>query len=237
MIKIVGQLVCGPNEKYLEETLQCFTKLCDDVVCATCNATQKEFNLLNKYDIRHYEDNREWGFKQYAIKTDLLKRILQLKPDWILPLDADETMRVERIQLESLASARESCYFYVVNLWNDEAHYSKTLSFWNVRFYKADESKGVQFLKKPVHCGNAPPYFYHQSAKKSYAPYLLVHKGLMKRADRLKKAERYSIYDPDCLWKGQEYYDALQAEWQGSEFNEQEVLTKIQNYVRQLQSR
>ena len=234
MIKIVGQLVCGPNEKYLEETLQCFTKLCDDVVCATCNATQKEFNLLNKYDIRHYEDNREWGRKQPYVKTDLVRRILQLKPDWIIPLDADETMRVERVQLESLADGRESAHFYIVNLWNDQQHYSKTLSFWNVRFYKADDTKGVQFLRKPVHCGNAPPYFYCQPVKKTYVPYLVIHKGLMDKQDRLRKAERYAKYDPDCLCKGKEYYDALEADWQGSEFNESEVLTKIQNYVRNL---
>lgn len=235
-MKIVGQLVVGPNEKYLEETLKEFQRLCDDVIVATCNATQKEIKLLNKYDFRHYEDNREWGKFQPAIKTDLLKKIHRLGCDWILVLDADETVPTvaNRIILEGLTVNRESCQFYVTNLWNDHRHYSKTLSFWNVRFYKADPSKGVQFLKKPVHCGNAPPYFYTLPAKDTYVPHILLHKGLMDPADRARKAERYRQYDPNAEYKGAQYYNALVSDGTGSEYNEQEVLNKINAFCKTL---
>ena len=229
-MKIVGQLVCGPNEKYLEDTLKEFQRLCDDAIAVTCNATYKEIALLNHYDIRHYADNREWGRHQPEIKTDLLRRIQKLQPDWILPLDVDETLpTVSREILEEISKHRESCYFYVVNLWNDEQHYAKTLGFWNVRFYKSDPGRGVQFLRKPLHCGNAPPYFYTRPAKESYVPHILLHRGLMLPVDRARKAERYNLYDPYAEYKGRQYYDALVAPGTGTEYNQEEVLKKVQD--------
>lgn len=230
-MKIVGQLVCGPNEKYLEKTLQEFERLCDDVIVATCNATQKEKGLLNKYDFRHYEDNREWGKQQPNIKTDLLRRIHRLGADWILVLDADETVpSLDRPTLEALTKEREACQLYVVDLWNDEQHYMRTLSFWNVRFYKSDASKGTQFLRKPVHCGNAPPYFYTLPAKKTYVPHILLHRGLMEQEARQRKADRYKLYDPTAEHKGQQYYDALVAEGTGTEYNQERILHYLQDY-------
>lgn len=233
-MKIVGQLVVGPGEadRYLETTLKEFQRLTDDAVAVTCNATAKEITLLNRYDIRHYEDNREWGRHQPDIKTRLLGVINRLSPDWVLPLDADESMPTVRTRtgLEELTGHRESCFFYVVNLWNDEAHYKKSLSFWNVRLYAPRYNQSTQFLRKAVHCGNAPPYFYNQAAKTSYVPHILLHRGLMRREDRLRKVQRYEVYDPHAIHKGREYYDALTTE-ACAEYNQEEVLAKITHYV------
>jgi hypothetical protein len=238
MIKIVGQMVCGGGEadRYLEESFKEFARLCDDVIICFCNATEKEKALARKYDFRFYDDNREWGKYQPGIKTGLLKRILKLGADWILPLDSDETLpTISSQELRVLTEGRESCYFYVVNLWNDPQHYSRAMSFWNVRLYRADESKGTQFLRKPVHCGNAPPYFYNQSAKSAYVPHILLHKGLMKPDDRDRKYRRYQDYDPNAIHKGRDYYDALLFQGVKAEYDQQEVLTKIQDYVRKIQ--
>lgn len=236
-MKIVGQMVCGPNEPYLERTLNCFAELCDDVVVATCRATETEKTLLDKYDFRHYEDNREWGKDQPNIKTDLLRKIIKLGADWVLPLDADEEMIVPRGTLEELSRGRESCYFYIVNLWNDEQHYSRSLSFWNVRFYKADESKGVQFLRRPVHCGNAPPYFYAQAAKKSYVPHYVIHRGLLDPDKRKEKAKRYEIYDPRAEHKGREYYDALHLTQNATEIDYNKITESLYGYIRQFENK
>jgi hypothetical protein len=234
-MKIIGQMVCGPNEKWLQETLDEFTRLCDQAIIVTCNATDYEKRLIKKHRFWTYEDNREWGRFQPDIKTDLLTKILRLVPDWILALDADETMPgTDRDDLERIAKGREGTFFYVVDLWNDRLHYSKALSFWNVRYYKADASKGVQFLRKPLHCGNAPPYFYTIPPKKSYTPQILLHKGLMFKEDRLRKVERYQEYDPNAIHKGREYYDALVAESSGSEYNQEKVKQHLEEYCRSL---
>lgn len=237
-MKIIGQLVCGPGEadRYLKETLFEFSRLCDEVIVCLCNATWKEKNLCNKYGFAYYEDNREWGKEQPNIKTDLLKRILLRNPDWILVLDADETVPTikSREELEALTIGREACQMYVVNLWNDEQHYKKSSAFWNVRFYKADESKGTQFLRKAVHCGNAPPYFYSIPAKHSYVPHILLHKGLMSYKERLRRVDRYALYDPNAIHKGPEYYEMLGTNNTGAEYVESEVLNKIQEFCKTL---
>lgn len=242
-MKIVGQLVCGPGEadRYLEETLKEFERLCDDVIVATCNATNKEIKLIEKYDFRHYEDNREWGRHQPSIKTGLLRKIIKLGADWIFPLDADETTpTLDRSVLEEVTRGREAAQFYVVNLWNDEHHYARALSFWNVRFYKADPSKGVQFLKRPVHCGNAPPYFYGIPPKYSYVPHILLHKGIMLPESRARKAERYHLYDPNGEhknWDFGQYYNALVAPGTGTEYNQDELIRRLQDECQRIQHR
>lgn len=237
-MKIVGQLVCGPGEarKYLKATLDEFARLCDDVIICLCNATDEEEQLVRSYDFRSYRDNREWGKYQPDIKTALLRKIHALRPDWILVLDADETVpTITRSGLEEIAQGRESAFFYVINLWNDEQHYRKTLGFWNVRFYKSDPSRGVQFLRKPVHCGNAPPYFYSQPARISYVPHILLHAGLMDPQVRAGKKLRYQQYDPNAQHKGQEYYDAIaMEEATGTVYNQEEVLTRLQTYCKTL---
>lgn len=233
-MRCIGQLVVGPGEadRYLETTLKEFQRLTDDAVAVTCNATKKEIALLNRYDIRHYEDNREWGRFQPDIKTRLLRVIHRLSPDAVLPLDADESLPTvsSRACLEALAHNRISAFFYVVNLWNDEAHYKKSLSFWNVRLYNPRASAETQFLRKAVHCGNAPPFFYNQPAKTSYVPHILLHRGLMRREDRLRKVQRYETYDPHAIHKGRDYYDALTTE-ACAEYNQKEVLARITSYV------
>lgn len=227
-MKVIGQLVCGPNEQYLEETLKEFARICDDVVVATCNATDKEKALIKHYGFWQYEDNREWGKQQPNIKFDLVQKIVRLGADTILALDADETVpTLDRKILETISKERISCMFYVVNLWNDRGHYAKGLGFWNVRAYKASTAAGQPFGKKPVHCGNAPQLCYTLSPKQTYVPHILLHKGLMDSTARQRKVERYNLYDPNARWKGRQYYDALSSIDEGVPYVESELINKI----------
>jgi len=235
-MKIVGQCVVGAGEadRYLELTLKEFARLCDDAVIVTCNATEKEIKLIKSYGFWTYEDNREWGKYQPEIKTSLLQRITRLRPDFILVLDSDETVpTISRKVLEEFSN-RNSIQLYVVNLWNDEQHYSRSLSFWNVRGYNPNASPDTQFLRKPVHCGNAPPFFYNQPAKESYVPHILLHRGLMLPADRIRKVQRYETYDPHAQHKGRQYYDALSFTGTASEYHEEEVIEKLKEQIAKL---
>lgn len=237
-MKIIGQLVCGPGEadRYLKDTLEEFKRLCDDVVVCLCNAGPKEKKMVDAYNFRSYEDNREWGKEQPSIKTKLLLSILLLKPDWILALDADETMPTvtRKILEEEITPGRDACHFFIVNLWNDVDHYSSSLSFWNVRMYRVEALQGTQFLRKPVHCGNAPPYFYDIPAKYSYVPHMVLHTGLMRPEDRQKKYERYQKYDPHARHKGAEYYQELLVKGSGELYNEDIITKKIKNFYDKL---
>ena len=91
-----------------------------------------------------------------------------------------------------------------------------------------------QFLRRPVHCGNAPPYFYSLPAKQTYVPHILMHRGLMNPNDRKNKTIRYEKYDPYAIHKGEEYYDSLKIEATGSIYDQEQILQKLQVMCEQL---
>lgn len=231
-MKIVGIGVCGPGEadRYMRKTMEEFKRLCDDVIIVTNHATQKEIDLIDEYDFKHYEDAREWGKDQPNIKTDLLKRAGELNPDWIVALDMDESFapQVTRDVLERLGSTEEiAWYFLVVNLYNDENHFAHDVGiqrFWNIRFYRFLPEFGLQFQRKSLHCGLAPPIAYKYGW---HAPYYLLHYGLMKPEDRQRKIERYRQYDPNAKFKDRAYYDDLGRELKMRPFDAEGLLRKL----------
>ncbi len=233
-MKIVGWMVVGPGEgdRWLEQVLDQRLKLCDDMIIAGNNTDAKTERIINDRGIWFYRDDREWGIHQPRIKQDLLKKVGGLKPDWVLPSDADEMYdkHFTRERAERLANSGYWGFkFAVINLWNDENHYRHDLSFWNVRFFKFEPQHGLYFEKKNVHCGLAPPFFYNYSA---HAPYILKHYGLMLPEDRAKKTIRYEKYDPRAVFKGREYYDKLKDEKHIHPFDEDVMHERVVRDVR-----
>lgn len=216
-MKIVGIGVCGPGEadRYMRETMEEFKRLCDEVLIVTNHATQKEKNLIEEYGFHQYEDNREWGKEQPNIKTDLLVRAGQYSPDWIIALDMDESFApsfTQDIARRLSATDEIAWHFLVVNLYNDENHFAHDVGiqrFWNIRFYRYAPEFGLQFQRKNLHCGLAPPIMYKYGW---YAPFYLLHKGLMKKEDRERKVARYQKYDPRGVFKSPVYYKDLERE-------------------------
>ena len=221
--------VVGPNEKYLENTLKEFGRLCDDTILATNNADKKTKDLIKKYGFWMYEDNREWGISQPDIKTDLLRRVGKLNPDWIIALDMDEKFAPEftRAEAEKLADSKEIAFhFLLVNLYNDPEHFYHGVGiqrFWNVRYFKY-LSGHTQYLHKALHCGLAPPIHYSWGW---YAPFYVEHYGLMTKEDRMRKAERYKKYDPNAKLKSRVYYDDLVADYTPMKFDKVGLLNKL----------
>lgn len=230
-MRIIGFMVCGPNEKYLEGTLKEFKRLCDDAVIVGNNTDPKTEKLIKQYGYWFYRDDREWGLYQPVIKSDLLQKIGKLNPDWIIPLDADERFAPEftREKAEELANRNEIAYnFLIVNLYNDPDHFYHGVGiqrFWNVRFYKYLPEYGLQFQNKKVHCGLAPPICYNYAW---HAPYYVAHYGLMLKEDRLRKAARYDKYDPKAQFKSREYYDDLVADHTPMPFDRIALLNQLQ---------
>ncbi len=229
-MRIVGFMVCGPGEadRYLEGTLKEFKRLCDDAIICGNNTDVKTEKLIKKYGYWFYRDNREWGYYQPAIKTDLLRRIGNLSPDWILALDADERFAPEftRREAEALANSGEIAFhFLIVNLYNDEAHFAHDAGiqrFWNVRFYKYLPQFGLDFQKTNLHCGLGPPIAY---ARGWHAPYYVLHYGLMKPEDRKTKAERYRQYDKQNMKPA--YYADLEKDLEMRPFNPERLLRQL----------
>lgn len=222
-------MVCGPNEKYLDKSLNELKRLCDFAIIATNNADQTTKDKIQSFGFEQYEDNREWGINQPKIKTDLLQKFVG-RADWIIAIDADEQFAPEftREEAERLASGDEiAWYFLVVNLYNDEQHFAHSKGiqrFWNIRYFKLMPEHGLQYLKKNLHCGLAPPIAYRYGW---HAPYYLLHYGLMLKEDRLRKAMRYDTYDPTRKFKAGEYYDELITDLPMIPFDSEGLLRKL----------
>ena len=230
--RIIGIGVCGGGEadRYMEATLKEFKRLCDHTIIATCNATQKEKDLIESYGFEQYEDNREWGIDQPNIKTSLLTKAGESNPDWIVALDMDEVFAPEftREKAVELTEGDEiAWYFLIVNLYNDREHFAHDVGiqrFWNIRFYKYAPEYGLQFQRKNLHCGLGPPIMYKYGW---HAPYYVEHFGLMLPEDRQKKVERYNKYDPTRRFKAGPYYDDLGRELKMRVFDREQLLKKL----------
>jgi hypothetical protein len=235
---VIGFMVCGPGEadRYLLRALESFKRLCDGAMIACCNAGDAEKQMITEFGFEWYEDNREWGLHQPAIKTRLLARIAEkMAPDWIMPLDADEEHceAFTRAELDRLMHTNAIAYYFrLVNLWDDPSHYKQSITFWNVRLFKYAPEFGMQFLNRNVHCGLAPPAAYKYGR---YAPFPVKHYGLMNAEDRAAKVKRYEKYDPNADKVGiGGWYEALKSTGAGSVYNEGEVLQSLRDYVKEI---
>lgn len=226
---VVGMMVCGYGEidRYLKKPLDSFERLCDEVVIVGNNTDKKTEKEIKKRGFWFYRDDREWGKYQPDIKTVLLEKVGKLKPTWVLPLDADEEHHPSftKESIDELENQNEVAFhFYMTNLWDDEEHFAKGLSFWNIRMFRYLPEFGLQFARKRVHCGLAPPFAYKYGW---YAPYIVRHYGLMRRDDREAKYQRYQKYDPNAIFKGQEYYDSLLSRDNPASYDEEGLLRKL----------
>jgi hypothetical protein len=235
--RVIGLMVVGKGEadRYLENSLKEFKRLCDDAEIVCNNTDPKTEQMIRRYGYGVVRDDREWGIHQPSIKTDLLFRLGRKKPDVILPLDSDEVFdeTFTREKLEEYSLKFPACYFYIVNLWNDEQHQRKSLGFWNIRMFNWKPELGNQYIKKNLHCGLGPPWTYKYG---SYVPFYVKHYGLMTQESRDAKVARYDKFDPNARWKDRAYYDALKTITNGSEFNEDEMRQKLISEVARMGS-
>lgn len=220
--RIIGIMVVGSGEadRWLKRAIFQWGNLVDDGIICLNNVDKKTRNLIKKTPYWSYDDDREWGKEQYNMKTDLLKKASKLKPSWILAHDADEIYdkRFNREEAEKLMDTGAiGYYFAIINLWDEEKRYRHDLSFWNIRFYRFAPEHGLNFERKNLHCGLAPPMVYKFGC---HAPFIVKHYGLMKKEDREAKIRRYEKYDPNAKYKGREYYDKLKTNEFVRTFNE-----------------
>ncbi len=233
-MKIVGLMVVGAGEgdRWLTEVLEQRKQLVDDMVICENNTDERTKKIIKQSGFWHYDDNREWGIDQPRIKTDLLRKVGKLRPDWVLPSDADELYDkyFTREEAERLADSDAISYtFFVVNLWNSPDRYRPDMSFQNVRYFKYLPEFTV-YENKNLHCGLAPAIFYTQAKD---APFILKHYGLMKPEDRQRKIERYEKYDPKAKWKSKIFYDQLKENKQGNTFDEDALHNKVATLVKE----
>lgn len=228
-MRVIGYGICGDGEskRYLEKTLDEFQRLCDKTIILGNNISHGEREMIKRYGFMLVEDNREWGIDQWKIKQDFLKKEVSriaTDGDMMVCLDMDEV--IPRLDKQWILNAPLDAYqVFIVDLWNDELHYKPESCFWNVRLWRWNGD--CDFKQKPVHCGLAPMWAYHYNR---FAPFILLHYGLMTKADRQKKIARYAKYDPTAKHLEQKFYDML-AEDDATFLNEPKISATIEKEV------
>lgn len=207
--RIIGYGICGPGEagRYMRETLEEFKRLCDETIILCNNVGPEEKLLCYEFGFQMVQDNREWGKEQWRIKKDFVDEFvskLAKEGDVMVCLDMDETFDRHLTRDWLLKMPFDAYKVFIVDLWNDPEHYKLESCFWNTRIWRWNGN--TEWIVKPVHCGLAPRWAV---AYNRYAPFLLIHKGLMLREDRQKKIKRYEKYDPDAKHLAPIYYEML----------------------------
>ncbi len=209
-MRIIGYGICGEGEakRYMRQTLESFERLCDEVVILCNNASQAEKDLIDEFGFKRFSDRREWGKWQWKIKQDFLERDIApiASPgDMMLCLDMDEVFDKNLTREWILSAELDAYHLFIVDLWGEG--WKPESCFWNVRMWRWNGE--TAFKQKPVHCGLAPQWAYHYHR---FAPFILKHYGLKEKEDRLRRVERYKIYDPDAKHLDKKYYDMLMDE-------------------------
>lgn len=207
--EVIGYGICGQHEskRYLKNTLECFKRLCDHTVIVGNNLSSDDKQMIIEYGFELIEDDRTWGLAQHKIKQDLMYWIARYNPKYCVALDMDEVFdpTLTKEKLIELLDTYNALYFYIINLWNEG--WNRKWSFWNIRAWKWNGD--TKIFNKPLHCGLAPEWTYYYAG---YAPFFVKHYGLMKKADRQKKIERYEKFDPQAKYKDKSYYEALKGD-------------------------
>lgn len=214
-MKIIGYGICGPGEasRYMRETMEEFKRLCDKTIIlvnARPEDAVEEIRLINEFGFGWVGDTREWGKMQWKIKQDFIKQTISKGAqagDIMIALDMDERFDKHLTREWLMKMEYDAPKIFVVDLWNDPEHYKPESCFWNTRIWRWNGD--TEWIAKPVHCGLAPRWAV---AYNRYAPFLLIHKGLMAKEDRARKIERYAKYDPHAQHLGKPYYAMLHSD-------------------------
>lgn len=227
-MKIVGYglTTIGEADRYMEETLKEFKRLCDETIILVNGYCPKEIELIEKYGFKWVKDGREWGVNQWLIKQDFItNHVAKLNPDWCVCLDMDEVLDKNLTKDWIKQAPLDAYHVFIVDLWNDKEHYKPESCFWNVRIWRWNGE--VKFKQKPVHCGLAPEWAYHYHR---HAPFILKHYGLMKKEDRTRKVRRYEKYDPKQIHLDPRYYSMLKSDT-AKPFDEEKIHNQIAKEV------
>lgn len=165
-LKIIGflQVYNESSKGNLDRILNHLKKICDDIVVYDDGSTDNTLDILKKNTKYVIEGSKNDFLNESSHKQKLLELALSLEPDWILWLDADET--VDRFGEEG--GIRALCQYgnqkeidgfllQQFNLWKDLTKYriDGHWNDWHVRLWKNngklkfDEKKGLHLKHYP----------------------------------------------------------------------------------------
>jgi glycosyltransferase involved in cell wall biosynthesis len=203
---IIGcMLVRNEADRWLEAVLEQMHSVCDRIVIVDDCSTDDTAAICAKYGEVFESEQSYWGtneLRQRKWMWELATKDAN-DDDWILCLDADETItniqRLPRVtQLVGLDERVDGISFNMYDMWDAE-HY-RADGMWSVEKYwimcvKYRSQTEYVWRQWDLHCGRFP---MNACARHYSEPAMVIqHWGLSRPQDRQIKYERYMKADPD----------------------------------------
>ena len=138
-----------------------------------------------------------------ALRSLLWEMTVELKPAWILALDADEFLEEKaKTELPALTAQQEYevVTFPVYHLWGDLRHY-RVDGMWHpvlartACLFRYRQNRTYHWAPRRLHCGRFPLEAYLTPG--FHAPLRLLHLGYAAPHARREKYQRYLSLDPE----------------------------------------
>ncbi|UNC91156.1 glycosyltransferase [Candidatus Contubernalis alkaliaceticus] len=221
MIELAAMMpVYNEAAQYLEQTLEHLDKLVEAIVIWDDGSTDNTGEICQSFKKvkYHRSDERLFTQNESLLRSRLWNLTIQLKPQWILALDADENFE-ERAEAEFRSLLKQQDFqavdFRLFDFWNGfqcrvDGGWNPWIKF-NRMLVKYDPSLSDQWCQEDLHCGRFPLEYYN-------IPYAfqsdlrIKHFGWMKIEDRQRKYDFYTNKRPKCQHAQSIFSDEVQLE-------------------------
>jgi len=175
--------------------------VCDKIIILDDCSTDETPDICRKYGEVFYSDRSYWGFNEVRQRKFQWELATHEKPDWILNLDADETiLNIEKLPQMIKTAEQYGCDglgFRLYDMWNETEYRDDELwcghyGSW-IMAVKYDPKKDYRWCEKELHCGRFPE---NAVSKLGQTEMKIQHWGWSRTEDRQTKHERYMKADP-----------------------------------------
>ncbi|WP_312649917.1 glycosyltransferase family 2 protein [Aminipila sp.] len=214
----LSMVVKNEQGRYLKQVLNSLKDHIDEAVIIDDASTDDTVQICQQIlqGIPLYITKNEKSL--FATEVELRKKqwneTIKRNPNWILNLDADEI--VEESFWDNAQKLVDNincdCYcFRLYDMW-DKTHYRED-EYWNAhsifRPFLMRYQPGFNYAwnETAQHCGRFPMNTF--SLPKAESKFRIKHLGWSTVKDRLKKAKRYELLDPDAIYGNKDQYDSI----------------------------
>jgi glycosyltransferase involved in cell wall biosynthesis len=230
---IIGaMLVRNEAGRYLERVLEQIRSVCDEIVVLDDASTDDTVEICRRYgayieatEMSYFGENELYLRKRLWFKAQAWAET----GDWILCLDADETIpnidRLPEIVKEAAVRGADSIGFRLHDMWGethyrDDAQWSAHRRLWPM-CVKVDRDKNYRWNEQPLHCGRFPV----NAAERIYDPRMdLQHWGWSREEDRRRKYDFYKRIDTNGHGNAVQYESILDPTPKLRKFGAKQVL-------------
>lgn len=231
--KLVLSMVTGNEEgRYLDEALRRHREYIDGAVIIDDGSTDATADIIHErlhgIPLYYVRNDQSKFTNEIELRRQQWNATAQLKPSWILNLDADEYFEDRFAQDIHGMLANPAAHTYCFRLYD----------FWNEQQYREDEYWQAHRTYRPfltrhvagfpyvwnemkLHCGRFPRNV--MDILPTLSALRLKHWGWARESDRRLKAERYEQLDPGARYGWKEQYDSIHSsnprliDWQEDE--------------------